>query len=233
MQLLSTNQSNTKIRKSAEGSPYRIASLSMKPDDIICPASKAADCRKDCLFHAGRGTMQSVINARSDKSRYWHNDRDGFLAQLCNELFRFIKSCKRSGDLPAARLNTISDINWEYYGIPSMFPELFMYDYTKRAARLGKTPDNYKLMFSYSSAPAYQGSVAKALRTSAPIAVVFRGGFPDYYLNRPVIDGDKSDLFNLKSENQIVALKLKGGKSIQQSRSAFIVDNPELLKVAA
>jgi hypothetical protein len=52
-------------------------------------------------------------------------------------------------------------------------------------------------------------------------------------MGREVIDGDLSDLFNLKARNKIVGLKLKGGKDIQLSQSPFIVDNPELLEVAA
>ena len=108
-----------------------------------------------------------------------------------------------------------------------------MYDYTKRVDRLGRTPDNYSLMFSYSGAPAYRRDVDRALETEYPISVVFRGGLPGEFLGREVIDGDKSDLFNLKAKNKIVGLKLKGGKEIQSSRSAFIVDNPELIGVAA
>ena len=65
-----------------------------------------------------------------------------------------------------------------------------------------------------------------------PISVVFRGGLPSSFLGRPVIDGDKSDLINLEAENQIIGLKLKGSEA-QHSKSRFIVDNPELIGVAA
>ena len=39
-----------------------------------------------------------------------------------------------------------------------------------------------------------------------------------------MIDGDKSDLVNIKAFNKIVGLKLKGGKSIQSIKSPFVVD---------
>ena len=233
--LLVTNNGNTKIKKSAAGTEYRIASLSLAPDDIICPKRKTADCVLDCLFKAGRGKMTPVQKSRRRKTKLWHQDRDLFLQILMDELSAWTRRCKRSGKIPAARLNTISDIAWEDYGIPQLFKNLglVMYDYTKRVDRLGRTPDNYGLMFSYSGAPAYQKDVARALETEFPISVVFRGGLPSEFLGREVIDGDQSDLFNLKAKNKIVGLKLKGGKEIQSSRSAFIVDNPELMGVAA
>jgi hypothetical protein len=87
-------------------------------------------------------------------------------------------------------------------------------------------------MFSYSGAPNYHAQVLKAIKTSAPISVVFRGGLPGSFLGREVIDGDKSDLINLSSENKIIGLKLKGYDA-QESQSRFIVDNPERVGVAA
>ena len=84
--------------------------------------------------------------------------------------------------------------------------------------------DNYKLIFSYSGAPNYQNQVNVALKTSAPMSVVFRGGLPKTFLGRDVIDGDLSDLDNLKAFNKIVGLKLKGGIKIQASKSPFIID---------
>ena len=235
LSLLVTNNGNTKVRKTAEGTPFRIASLSMAPDDIICKNRKIAECDKPCLFKSGRGQMQIVQNSRRAKTKLWHNDRDLFIDILTRELNAFIRSCKKSGHIPAARLNTISDIPWEDYGIPQLFSPLGlkMYDYTKIADRLGKTPDNYSLMFSYSSAPAYQEEVRKALATDCPISVVFRGGMPSSFLGREVIDGDRSDLFNLEAQGKIIGLKLKGGKEIQSSSSPFIVDNPEIEEAAA
>ena len=233
MPLLNTTNGNTKIRKSAKGSGYRIASLSLLPDLRICPGSKAAQCLDDCLRYSGRGSMSNVENARARKTELWLNDRAKFLEILFDELHAFIRSCNRSGDKPAARLNTLSDVPWEKYGVFETFPDLLGYDYTKIASRLGKTPANYELMFSYSAAPAYAGNVARALKTDCPIAAVFRGGLPETFLGRPVIDGDKSDLFNLKARGKIVGLKLKGPRRVQQSSSPFIVDVEQLEGIAA
>jgi hypothetical protein len=121
------------------------------------------------------------------------------------------------------RSNVFSDVAWEELGIPQAFPEIFWYDYTKRAARIGNTPDNYDLMFSYSGAPKYQKQVEIALKTDVPIAVVFKNGMPKEFLDREVINGDKSDLANLKARNKVVGLKLKGNEA-KKSNSPFIID---------
>ena len=230
MKLLNTNASNTKIMKTQTGTEYEIASLSLMPDGILCPSQIIAGCKAECLVSSGRGQMHSVAKARQSKSDLWHDDQEQFLAILKKEMAAFVKRCEKRGKLAAFRLNTISDIPWEKYGIPQMFPTALFYDYTKLAARLGRTPDNYRLMFSYSAAPAYQNQVRAAFKTDAPVTVVFRGGFPSEYLGRPVIDGDKSDLVNLFSGPVVIGLKLKGGKAIQASTSPFIVNNPDRIK---
>ena len=198
MQLLNTNASNTKIMKTQTGTEYEIASLSLMPDGILCPSQIIAGCKEPCLVSSGRGQMHSVAKARQSKSDLWHNDQAQFLALLKKEMGAFIRRCEKRGKLAAFRLNTISDIPWEKHGIPQMFPTALL----------------------------YQKQVRAAFKTDAPITVVFRGGFPDRYLGRPVIDGDKSDLVNLYAGPVVIGLKLKGGKAIQASTSPFIVDNP-------
>ena len=227
MKLLNTNASNTKIMKTQTGTEYEIASLSLMPDGILCPSQVIAECKTPCLVSSGRGQMHSVAKARQSKSDLWHNDQAQFLAILKKEMAAFIKRCEKRGKLAAFRLNTISDIPWEKHGIPQAFPTALFYDYTKLAARLNRTPENYKLMFSYSAAPAYQNQVKAALKTDSPMTVVFRGGMPKTFLGKVVKDGDKSDLENLYSKNMIVGLRLKGGKAIQSSTSPFIVDTPK------
>lgn len=233
--LILANAANHKIAltEAASPVPVKIASLSLMPDDRICAGSKAADCMDDCLKDTGRGVMSNVKEARQRRTDLWLSDRDLFLDMLKDDLGRFVRNCTRSGLTPIARLNVLSDIAWEEYGIPQLFPELRLYDYTKRAKRLGTTPENYRLMFSYSGAPKYQNQVAIARKTDFPIAVVFRGGMPERFLDRPVINGDDSDLFNADARGKVVGLRLKGGRKIQNSRSLFIVDNPDLDAVAA
>jgi len=230
MKLLDTTGGNTKLNKSDKSSQeYRLAGLSLMPDDILCPYRNVAGCAKSCLESAGMGVFSNVKAGRQRKSDWWHGDRAGFLEQLRKELTNFDKLCKRQGVKAAVRLNVLSDIPWEKHGIPQEFPDIFFYDYTKNASRLGKTPDNYELMFSYSNESAYQKHVAKAWDTNAPISVVFRGGMPEHYKGRRVIDGDASDLVNVKAGKVVVGLVAKG--KAKKDDGNFVVDT-NLIAVA-
>ena len=185
----------------------------------------------ECLSEQGRGRFTSVRDARSRKADCLREDRAGFLDQLHRELFNFSRLCERNGERGAVRLNVLSDQHWERYGVPQAHPDLLFIDYTKRAARLGKTPENYRLIFSYSGRPQYRNQNRRAFRTGAPVAVVFRGGFPRTFLGRPVIDGDRDDIANAFAAGQIVALTPKG--SAARDRSGFVIDNPDLIGAAS
>jgi hypothetical protein len=235
MKLLNTTGGNTKIAKSAKSmlgnDKIRIASLSMMPDDILCPARNLAGCSAPCLKSAGRGRFDNVAQSRQAKTDWWHADRDAFIAQLRKEMHAFIRTCTKRGVKPVFRLNTISDIAWEsHLDMADEFADAFFYDYTKRANRLGKTPDNYKLMFSYSAVHAYQRQVRKALETDVPVAVVFRGGMPDMFMNRPVIDGDASDVVNVQSGRVIIGLLAKG--DAKRDTSGFVVEGNGAIAIA-
>lgn len=224
MKLLDTTGGNAKLKKSDKSSQeYRLAGLSLMPDDILCPYRNVAGCAKSCLESAGMGVFSNVKAGRQRKSDWWHGDRAGFLDKLRKELTNFEKLCKRQGVKAAVRLNVLSDIPWEKHGIPQEFPDIFFYDYTKNASRLGKTPSNYELMFSYSNEPAYQKVVVKALKSDVPMSVVFRNGMPKYYRGRRVIDGDASDLVNVKAGKVIVGLVAKG--KAKKDEGNFVVDN--------
>ena len=226
LNLLDTSSGNTKIRKTNKGSKYRVASLSLMPDRIICPGSKAAGCFEGCLKSSGRGRFDNVAAGRQWRTDLWHQDRAQFLERLTRELSNHEKNCNRLGVIPAARLNTISDIPYEKAEggfIPQLFPGIYFFDYTKRAARLGTTPDNYTLMFSYSGRAQYQNQVQIALGAGVPIAAVFRDEFPAEFLGRPVINGDQSDLVNSKAGPVILGLKAKGALA-KADQSGFVVD---------
>ena len=230
MRLLNTTASNTKIKKTQNkpnnyfSKPVRMASLSLLPNNIICPGSKAAGCMDACLKESGRAQYTPNINiARQKKPDFWHADQAGFLAQLTRELTNFQKNvCERQNVQGVVRLNVLSDIPFEEHDIPQRFPDLFFYDYTKNASRLGKTPPNYELMYSYSNEPAYQKHVVKALKSNVPMCVVFRNGMPKYYKGRRVIDGDASDLVNVKAGKVIVGLIAKA--KAKKDKGNFVVD---------
>ena len=240
--LLDTTNSNTKIKKTQNSADnVRVASLSLMPDIIICPSCQIADCLHLCLKDSGLGKVYpSVANARQSKTDYWHNNKAQFIEQLTREISNFQKLCTKQNKRPFIRLNTLSDIQWEKHGIPQLFPKVNFLDYTKLAKRLDNTPDNYRLIFSYSRARAYQKQVDLALQTDAPIAVVFTelpignkwSGYT--FLGRPIINGDKSDLINLNAGPVIVGLKYKRTNADADAikRSDFVID-PNLIASAA
>jgi len=230
------NSGNTKVAKTAaKENPLglvRLASLSLFPDIKVCPASELAGCIKPCLTWSGLAAVYDSINsARKARTDYWLSDQSGFLDQLRRELTNFSKLCRKQGVQGVVRLNVLSDIQWERFGIPQAFPELFFLDYTKLAKRLGKTPSNYKLIFSYSDRPQYAKQVKAAQQTDAPIAVVFKNGIPSEYLDRPVVDGDQSDILNVLAGRVVIGLKAKG--PAKKDTGGFVVDGNLIAKVAA
>ena len=237
MKLLDTkaDNGNTKVRNTAlsAGREYRFAQLSLHPTAELCPASKAAGCMDLCLKSSGLAQVyDSINNARMRKTQFFLNNTELFLAQLNKELSNFAKLCDRQNVMGIVRLNVLSDIMWEEYAIPQQHPTLQFYDYTKRASRFDKPmPDNYKLMFSYSGAPSYRNQVQRYLDsgTDAPMTVVFRKApFPSTFMGKRVIDGDKSDWFNVNQKDCIIGLKFKNVKK-SPDNMPFVVDNTDLI----
>ena len=233
MKLLDTTGGNTKVKKSMKLGEVRIASLSLMPTIELCPHSLIANCFDKCLKFSGlAGVYASVNDARAKKTEFFLQEREAFMAQLKRELHNFIKVCKRDGLKPVVRLNVLSDVKWEtLLDMAGEFSEIFFYDYTKNAKRLGATPENYKLMFSYSGEDRYQKHVEVALKTKVPMTVVFYGKeLPDQYLGRPVKDGDVSDLDNVLSGEVIIGLRAKGNDAkVYDPSNKFIVDASNLI----
>lgn len=232
MKLLDTNGGNTKLRKNNKDIKIRVGGLSLYPNDTICPFRNVAQCAKPCLVSSGRGGFDNVKNGRQAKTDFYLRDRKGFIAQLKKELANFEKLCFKNGVVPYIRLNVISDIQWELEtngAIPQSFPNINFFDYTKVAKRLDRTPSNYQLMFSYSNAPQYQESVKKALKTNVPISVVFFGDMPSTFMGKRVVNGDNSDIENLKHKGCIIGLKYKNakGQGIDPLDHVFIVDTTQ------
>lgn len=229
MRLLDTRGANPKLKKTSDAAPFRYAGLSLYPDPVLCPGSKAAGCMAECLRAQGRGQIYSVTDARQARADWFYSDPVAFLQQLDRELQNFVALNARQGTRGAVRLNVLSDVRWEDYGVPQKYPELLFVDYTKQARRLGRTPGNYQLIFSYSGRDQYRNQNRVALRWGGPVAVVFRGGLPGYYLGRPVRDGDRDDIANAYQTGCIVGLTAKG--TAARDRSGFVVDNPDALAV--
>lgn len=238
MAKLLSRDNNTKLIKTAKGSkvPVVLAGLSMMPTLELCPNSIRAKCLDMCLKDSGFSEVYDSVNqARQRKTDWFLSDRQGFLQQLRKELNTLQKYADKHGKQAIVRLNVLSDIPWERYNIPQDFPRIKFYDYTKRSNRLGKTPSNYGLMFSWSGADAYQREVNNALKTDTPMTVVFSKDLPEYYLGRKVYDGDISDLDNLDQKGMIIGLRLKGNKNKRdyaKNGSDFVVNSDHICPIA-
>jgi hypothetical protein len=216
MKLLSID-ANSKLAKTNKvvGQDYLYAGLSMMPDPIICPGSKAAKCMDGCLKTSGRAAIfPAIALARQAKTDWFHRDSNGFIFALGKDLKALVRKATKLGKKARVRLNVLSDIAWEQYGIPQMFPEIEFYDYTKRADRIGKTPSNYRLTFSYSGVSTYAKQVGKAQDAGANMAVVFHvkkgQALPKVWQGKTVIDGDEHDARFDDPANVIVGLRAKG-----------------------
>ena len=205
--------------------------LHLSPADVagvgnMCPKSTAG-CRLGCLNLAGRGGMfteeqgtNGVQEARKRKTRWFANDRAGFLAALKDDIRKGIQYAAKKDLIPVFRLNGTSDIAWEKYDVIQSFPEHQFYDYTKIPGRKVSHLANYHLTFS--EADGNGADVARAIREGMNVATVFRKHLPATHRGRPVFNGDESDLRFLDPAGVVVGLKAKG--RARKDTSGFVVD---------
>lgn len=149
MKLMTPPTNNPKVAKGAAAG-FWTAILHLAPADLagrgtVCPWSTAG-CRAACLNLAGRGgimkageTSNGIQAARIRRTRYFFDDRAGFLADLERDIAAHVRASRRAGFKPAVRLNGTSDIAWERIA-PDMLRRwiaegVAFYDYTKSKAR--------------------------------------------------------------------------------------------------
>ena len=235
MKLLTPLQNNAKTAKS-DLEKYHGAILHLAPADKAGRAyntcAGASDgCRAACLNTAGRGRFDSIQRARIRKTRWFFDDRVGFMHQLVDDVGLLVQQASKVGKIPVVRLNGTSDIPWEsvliegFCNIFEYYPQVQFYDYTKLPLRaVGNRWLNYHLTFSKSESN--QAIVRRLVNaTNVNIAVVFSAELPEYYLGRPVVDGDTyGDFRFLDPQGVVVGLKAKG--DARRDDSGFVVKSP-------
>jgi hypothetical protein len=249
MQKLLSIGSNPKINKSDKsGQGYKTAILHLSPYKLsgrnLCPDASEG-CIAGCLNTAGHGRFDKTQSARLKRTKFFINDREGFMHQLILELWAFVRHCRKRDLKPTVRLNGTSDIPWENirfttdkYDFPcngenifEWFPMIQFYDYTKSKRRVLKKslPSNYHLTFSRSETTKTD-DIRQVLDSGNNVAIVF-----DRMVNGPIhmfkkdltgghdkaIDGDKTDLRFLDPSGVVVALSAKG--KAKQDKSGFVV----------
>ena len=230
--LLST--ANPKIQKGTKLG-YLSFILHLAPADLsghnTCPKATAG-CKAACLNTAGRGgmfkrgeTTNMIQKARIRKTKYFYDDRVGFMMDLVKDIEKGIKMAAKLGLTPVFRLNGTSDISWEKYDgsfggktIFDMFPTVQFYDYTKVLGRKTAHIPNYFLIFS--QADGNDADVAAAVAQGMNVATVF-DHVPTEHMGRPVINADEHDLRFLDPRGVIAGLKAKG--RAKKDLSGFVI----------
>lgn len=236
--------------------PYKLSGVN------VCPMAELADCYNGCLNTAGRGGMakgnarmvsngyslpdNAIQAARIKRTRFYAEDRQGFMQQLHKEISAFIRKAERKGLVPVVRLNGTSDIRWET-GHPvhidndatgehwiaasmfSAFPNVQFYDYTKIANRFRRPlPSNYHLSLSYSGASERYAELCREAYADhgASLVYVARDKATKARLIERMgslaVDGDETDLRFLDPARSMVVLYAKG--NARKDTSGFVVD---------
>lgn len=234
LKLLSTGNPKT-LKGEKDG--YLTYILHLSPSDVagvgnMCPKATPG-CKAACLNTAGQGgmfkpgmTTNHVQEARKRKTRFFVEDRAGFMAQLAVDIEKAIKQAAKKDMVPVFRLNGTSDLSWGKYpvggaaNIFALFPDVQFYDYTKILGRKTAALPNYHLTFS--QADGNLADVVEAVKQGYNVATVFRKVLPTTHLGLPVVDGDEDDLRFLDHTQCVIGLKAKG--RARKDTSGFVID---------
>lgn len=224
----------------------------------VCPMATKG-CKAACLNTAGRGGIMAghgiltaadvakgirntIQNARIRRTRWFFEDRAGFMEALAADIVRAQAKAHKAGFIPVFRLNGTSDIRWESIpvvrggkaSIFAMFPHIQFYDYTKIANRKN-IPANYALTFSLADGNEAQAlaaheagmNVAAVFRNKATVAhyvaaCFMLGSSTSRRKLVPVFIGDDTDLRFLDPKAHVIALYAKG--NAKRDRSGFVRD---------
>jgi len=215
------NQGNHKTIK-GEKYGWKTYGIHLSPNSVsgynVC-SDATQGCIDACLDTAGRGAMPSVQTARTNKTKRFFEDRDGFLTDLWKEVKSAVKSATRKELKFCMRPNLTSDLPWELIKhkgetLINAFNPCRFYDYTKSLKRFtrflnGELPENYHLTFSRSEETTNQLVIALC-KSGGNVAVVFRERLPETWLGIEVLDGDENDLRFQDKTGCIVGLVEKG-----------------------
>ena len=224
--LLST--ANPKIQKGTRLG-YLSFILHLAPSTLsghnTCPKATRG-CIAACLNTAGRGgmfkrgeTTNVIQKARIRKTRYFYDDRAGFMLDLMQDIKKGIRLAKKLGLEPVFRLNGTSDLSWEKYemtegkNVFDVFAGIQFYDYTKVLGRKVKHIPNYHLTFS--KADGNDSDVAEALLQGMSVVAVYDK------IPEGVPSADETDLRFLDPRGIMLGLKAKG--RAKKDYSGFVI----------
>jgi len=255
--LLSANSKLKKLPGKAKA--YRAIGCAMAPFKFASSAHNLCTwatpgCIEACngLF-AGMNVTPSTRFALIGRARLYLEFRELFKAKLREEIRLFVKLCKRTGRIPAIRLNVSSDIVWEriFADIFAEFPECQFYDYSKGMPKNRRDlPENYTVAHSYSEKTTFADveSIFAAGRNiivafdsaynpqrhlfgALPESVVFCCKETGREIVKRVFDADRQDIriAELDGVDGVGGLHGKSGNSRVESaiESGFMIRHPE------
>lgn len=171
---------------------------------------------KGCYMYSGRNKFTQNVDAKARRVSFWLEDPANFTLAAVAEIARIEIEAMESGRIPAARLNGLSDIQWENAragsraNVMECFPAVQFWDYTRIPGRIRRPrPGNYDLTFSLG---ADNDRIAyRALEAGMRVAVVFpTPAVPDTWSGRPCVDGNLHDFRWLEAGGVFVGLKARG-----------------------
>jgi len=175
-------------------------------------------CKASCLTNSGMMRMPTQTSARIERTRFYLDDKQGFIDQLRKEIDSALRKAIKAGKRLAIRLNGTSDIDWR--DIYLVYPQVQFYEYTKRAniAKANSDISNLHLTLSRNERTS-PSKILAVTQTGTNVAVVFddRKAMPSEYLGLKVINGDKHDRRFEDGHGVIIGLKLKGTNAIKQT----------------
>ena len=219
-------------------------SLNLSPANTsgfnVCPYS-TPECRLGCLATSGRSGIEIfsgktiIKDCRITKTRLFFNNTAYFMAWLTADLKYWQTKAKKDGFFFSARLNTISDINWQTVlidgkNIFQLFPDILFYDYTKDASKFIEKPLNYHLTYSFTGRNEVLSKelLSKGFNVAVVFNVKHESELPKQFLGYKVVNGDLTDARFLDESPCIVGLKWKRiANRINEKKilnSCFVVD---------
>lgn len=219
--------SSTKTRK-GEKLNYLTSILYFAPYDIcginLCPF--AVNCKDDCLFGSGHGSMEPTTRARIVKTLCYLLDKDRFVELLQKDINKAKKRADKLGFELAVRINGTSDLNVQlsFKSLLANNPDVIFYDYTKVLNYVKKSVESdYHLTFSFDGQN--WNKCIESLDLGVNVSAVFLGELPNEYKGFKVINGDIHDLRFLDKKGVIVGLTHKRTNNKELNQEFIITDH--------
>lgn len=207
----------------------------LRPDvtGTLCPL--AGICALSCVKGMGQNDFAPAADTRAWRTAVILGAPQLGFELLARELESFSRSARKDRFLPAARLNTIADLDWRPFldAYWRRIGDIRYYDYTKvpsRALReaelsqMGGTGPRWDLVYSVSelSDPAkVTGMVRRGVKVSV-VTTRKKGELlaRDKRYGGNVVDGDVHDLTFLHPAGTVLDLSFKSRRNLDSQRAA-------------